>query len=157
MYNCCLVLLVLVTKVVLGRHANNDISSLDIHNVNCEHGNPSCHCRENADVCHFRFIIKGQMLMTPYRVNEELNEKRVEGTVYYFDNNGTLQPHPESGPICANIPIGDRRCTPIATADAATYRPYISINGLSPGTNLFMKTRQVTSTLQISSLMHVKF
>ena len=45
----------------------------------------------------------------------------------------------------------------LPTADAATYRPYISINGLSPGTNLFMKTRQVTSTLQISSLMHVKF
>ena len=41
------------------------------------------------------------MLMTHYQVNEELNEKGVEGTVYYFDSNGTLQPHPDSSTICA--------------------------------------------------------
>ena len=113
-YNRCLVLLALFTQVVLGRHANIDISSLDIHNVDCEYGNPSCRCRENADVCHFQFIIQKQMLMTRYRVNEELKQRGVSGTVYYFDNNGTLQTHPDSGDICADIPIGDQRCTPIA-------------------------------------------
>ena len=151
-YNRCLVLLALVTQVVLGRHANIDISSLNIHNVDCDHENPSCRCRESADVCHFQFIIEGQMLMTRYRINDELNEKGVEGTVYYFDNNGTLQPHPDSSSICANISIGDPRCTPIATADAATYRPYIAINGLFPGPNLIVYENQTLSILVVNRL-----
>ena len=151
-YNRCLVLLALFTQVVLGRHANIDISSLDIHNVDCEYGNPSCRCRENADVCHFQFIIQKQMLMTRYRVNEELKQRGVSGTVYYFDNNGTLQTHPDSGDICADIPIGDQRCTPIATADAATYRPYIAINGLFPGPNLIVYENQTLSVLVVNRL-----
>ena len=80
-YNHCLVLLALFTQVVLGDHENIDMSSLDIHMVDCEYENPSCRCRENTDVCHFQFIIEGRMLMTRYRVNEELNERGVEGTV----------------------------------------------------------------------------
>ena len=151
-YTHCLVLLALFTQVVPGDHENIDISGLNIHMVDCKYENPSCRCRENADVCHFQFIIEGQMLMTSYRVNEELNEKGVEGTVYYFDSNGTLQPHPASIDICANIPIGDRRCTPIATADAATYRPYIAINGLFPGPNLIVYENQTVSVLVVNRL-----
>ena len=83
------------------------------------------------------------MLMTHYQVNEELNEKGVEGTVYYFDSNGTLQPHPDSSSICANIPIGDRRCTPIA---------YTSINGLFPALNLIVYENQTLSILVVNRL-----
>ena len=137
---------------MLGEHANIDISGLNIDMVDCEYDNPSCRCREDADVCHFQFVIEGQMLMTRYRVNEELNERGVEGTVYYFDSNGTLQPHLASLDICANIPIGDRRCTPIATADAATYRPYIAINGLFPGPNLIVYENQTVSVLVVNRL-----
>ena len=151
-YSHCLLLLALFTQVVLGRHANIDISSLDIHNVDCKYANPSCRCRENADVCHFQFIIQGQMLMTRYPVNEELNERGVLGTVYYFDSNGTFQPHPDSLDICANISIGDRRCTPPATADAATFRPYIAINGLFPGPNLIVYENQTLSILVVNRL-----
>ena len=151
-YTHCLILLALFTQVVPGDHENIDISGLDIHVVDCKYENPSCRCRENADVCHFQFVIEGLMLMTRYIVNEELNERGVEGTVYYFDSNGTLQPHPASLEVCANIPIGDRRCTPIATADAATYRPFIAINGLFPGPNLIVHENQTVSVLVVNRL-----
>ena len=149
-YSHCLLLLAVFTQVVLGRHANIDIFSLDIHNA--KYANPSCRCREDADVCHFQFIIQGQMLMTRYPVNEKLNERGVLGTVYYFDSNGTLQPHPDYDDTCANNPIGDRRCKPPATADEAKYRPYTSINGLFPGPNLIVYENQTLSILVVNRL-----
>ena len=148
---CCVILLSILSQVVLGNHA--DTSNLDIDHVNCEYENPNCRCRENADVCEFELELEARMTMTRYIVDEEVNARGIAGTIYYFDETtGDLLPLPLSDQSCANISIGDRRCTPIATADAATYRPYIAINGLFPGPNLIVYENQTLSILVVNRL-----
>ena len=148
---CCVILLSILSQVVLGNHA--DTSNLDIDHVNCEYENPNCRCRENADVCEFELELEARMTMTRYIVDEEVNARGIAGTIYYFnETTGDLLPLPLSDQICANISIGDRRCTPIATADAATYRPYIAINGLFPGPNLIVYENQTLSILVVNRL-----
>ena len=78
----------------------------------------------SADVCEFELEIEARMTFTRYRVVEEISERGIAGTIYYFsDTTGELLPHPLSDQSCAGIPIGNRGCTPPGTVDAATYRP----------------------------------
>ena len=147
----CVVLLSILSQVVLGHHA--DVSDLDTDRVNCEYQNPNCRCRENADVCEFEMVLEVRMTMMRYIVDEEVNARGIAGTIYYFnETTGDLLPHPKSVQKCADIPIDDRRCTPIVTADAATFRPYIAINGLFPGPNLIVYENQILSILVVNRL-----
>ena len=146
-----MVLLSILSQVVLGYHA--DVSNLVIDHVDCEYQNPNCRCKENADVCEFEMVLEVRMTMMRYIVDEEVNARGVSGTIYYFnETTGDLLPHPRGVQKCADIPIGDRRCTPIATADAATFRPYIAINGLFPGPNLIVYENQTLSILVVNRL-----
>ena len=148
---CCVILLSILSKVVLGNHA--DISNLDIDHVNCGYQTPNCRCRENADVCEFEMELEARNTMIRYVVDQEVNARGIAGTIFYFnETTGDLLPLPAGDQSCANISIGDPRCTPIATADAATFRPYIAINGLFPGPNLIVYENQTLSILVVNRL-----
>ena len=159
-----LFLLAVLAQAVIGDHVNFDPNSLVIHHVECEYDQPDCRCREDADVCEFDLELEARMTLTRYLIEEEVNERGVTGTIYYFnETTGELLPLPVplTDQVCANVPLEDiETCTPPATADGATYRPYIAINGLFPGPNLIVYENQTLSILvwnrleQESASMH---
>ena len=143
----------LILFAVLTRDLVSCISGLNVQVVHCEYGTPYCRCPASADVCEFELEIEARMTFTRYRVDEEINERGVAGTIYYFnETTGKRLPHPLSDQICAGIPIGNRGCTPPATVDAATYRPFIAINGLFPGPNLIVYENQTLDILVVNRL-----
>ena len=142
-----------ILLAVLAQAILSPVGEVSGVHVNCEYDTPNCRCPKDADVCEFELEIESRMTLTRYRVNEEVNERGVAGTVYYFNKTtGALLPHPLSDTSCANIPLGDPGCTPPATVDAATYRPYIAINGLFPGPNLIVYEDQTLSILVVNRL-----
>lgn len=159
-----LFLLAVLAQAVIGDHVNFDPNSLVIHHVECEYDQPDCRCRPDADVCEFELELEARMTLTRYLIEEDINERGVTGTIYYFnDTTGELLPLPPplTDQVCASVPMEDiETCTPPATADGATYRPYIAINGLFPGPNLIVYENQTLSILvwnrleQESASMH---
>ena len=146
-----LILLAVLTHAMVS--CGVDISSLDIQVVHCEYETPNCRCPASADVCEFELVIEARMTFTRYRIEDVLNARGIAGTVYYFnETTGDLLPHPLSLAVCAEIPFNDRRCTPPATVDAATHRPYLAINGLFPGPNLIVHENQTLSILVVNRL-----
>ena len=134
-----LILFAVLTKDLVSCDYAREVSGLNVQVVHCEYETPYCRCPVSADVCEFELKIEARMTFTRYRVDEEINERGVAGTIYYFnDTTGELLPHPLSNQICSGIPIGNQGCTSPATVDAATYRPFIAINGLFPGPNLIV-------------------
>ena len=149
---CSLILLAILTQAIVS-WGGVDISGLNVQVVDCEYETPSCRCPASADVCEFELEIEARMTFTRYRVDEEINARGVAGTIYYFnETTGDLLPHPFSDQICAEIPMDDRRCTPPATVDAATYRPYLAINGLFPGPDLIVYENQTLNILVVNRL-----
>jgi len=78
-----------------------EVSGLNVQVVDCEYETPNCRCPASADVCEFELEIEARMTFTRYRVDEEINEKGVAGTIYYFnETTGDLLPHPLSDQVC---------------------------------------------------------
>lgn len=152
----CLILLAVLAQTVIGNHVRVDVNGLTIHEVECEYDQPNCRCRPDADVCEFELELEARMTLTRYAIEEEVNERGVAGTIYYFDDpSGELLPLPPplTDQICANVSLEEtERCTPPNTADGATFRPYIAINGLFPGPNLIVYYNQTLSVLVVNRL-----
>ena len=148
-----LILLAVLAKSLVSCDHEGEVAGLNVQVVDCKYETSNCRCPASADVCEFELEIEARMTFTSYRVDEEINERGVAGTIYYFnDTTGELLPHPLSFPICAGIPIDNRGCTPPATVDAATYRPFIAINGLFPGPNLIVYENQTLDILVVNRL-----
>ena len=147
-----IVIVILTQAAVHNVFGEVDISGLSIDHVECGYEQPYCQCREDADVCEFELELERRVTFTRYIVDEEINARGVEGTIYFFNETGGLEPHPFADEICSNIPLDDRRCTTAATADATTFRPYIAINGLFPGPDLIVYENQTLNILVVNRM-----
>ena len=141
------IILTLAICSALGKHLKH-VAGLTIHEVPCDHEHKNCRCDENAEVCEFLLVIEKRNTFIRYAVDEEFNELGERGTMYYFDNAGNLVPHPFADSFC----IDDPNCTEAVTADAATNRPYIAINGHFPGPNLIVHYNQTLSVNVVNRL-----
>ena len=136
-----------------------DISTLDVHNVTCNFKTSHCQCRETADVCDFNLQINNLHTFVRYEIMENNKQRfQIGGDIRYFDYNGDLKSHPQSFPTrCVNLPENDTSCTSAFTADGATYRDVIAVNGQMPGPTLIVYHNQavvvnVENRLNIDSI-----
>ena len=110
----------------------------------CVHGNPSCECNANADVCIFNLEIDEIRTFTSYqKLSQDAGRgivmRGTQGVIFYLDESGTPKPLQ-----------GDRKCgaldTPECTdpqfVDGKTYRLAIAVNGLIPGPTLIVHEGQ---------------
>ena len=110
----------------------------------CVHGNPSCECNANADVCTFNLEIDEIRTFTSYQklsqdAGRGIAMRGTQGVIYYLDDNGTPQPLQEDRK-CAVLDTAE--CTDPQFVDGKTYRLAIAVNGLIPGPTLIVHEGQ---------------
>ena len=131
-----------------------DIPSLKVHHVTCNYKTSHCRCRDTADVCVFNLRINTLHTLMRYEILEE-NQLGFAGNIRYFDDNGELRSHPQSiHTRCLRLPENDTSCTSAFTADGATYRGFISVNGQLPGPTLIVYHNQ-TVVANVENQMRV--
>jgi len=97
---------------------------LNVQVVDCKYETPNCRCPASADVCEFELEIEARMTFTCYLIKSVQEFQLVTEGV----------------------------ATPPATVDAATYCPFIAINGLFPGPNLIVYETQTLDILVVNRL-----
>ena len=116
---------------------------IDRDNVRCDLQQKVCECRENADECEFTLVIEKIQTFTSYTIEEVdndlvgvMNFRGDDGSSYYFNDTGHLNPlNTDSDHVCVanNENFDSIKCTVPYTADGKTYRPFIAVNGITPG------------------------
>jgi FtsP/CotA-like multicopper oxidase with cupredoxin domain len=124
--------------------------------VNCREGKESCECDRTAKICHFTLKIRELQTFTSYKFEEERSEEDIlgpPGDTYYLTNTGfnpsLLPPRNDSTSAkyrraCWKNNVKNIQefilinCTVPMTVDGHTYRPYIAVNGRSPGPTLIV-------------------
>ena len=122
--------------------------TIDRDNVRCDLQQKVCECRENADECEFTLVIEKIQTFTSYTIEEVdndlvgvMNFRGDDGSSYYFNGTGHLNPlNTDSDHVCVadNENFDSIKCTVPYTADGKTYRPFIAVNGITPGPTLIV-------------------
>ena len=118
-------LLILITTVYA--------SLQSIHRVPCGIDAASCSCSNTATTCEFDLQISLLQTFTRYPVKgTDIHD--FDGFLHYIDDNGRIVSYDGNS--------YDNGFTEAATVDGKTYRPYLAVNGRSPGPTLIVTENQ---------------
>ena len=104
-----------------------------LHRVPCGIGAASCSCSNTASSCKFDLQISALQTFTRYSTNgTDIHD--LDGSLHYIDENGRIVSY--DGTQFSN------GFTEAGTVDGKTYRPFIAVNGRSPGPTLIVTENQ---------------
>ena len=110
-----------------------------LHRVPCGIGAASCSCSNIATSCEFHLQISSLQTFTRYPNNGTVIHD-FDGSLHYIDENGRIVSY--DGTQYTN------GFTEAATVDGKTYRPFIAVNGRSPGPTLIVTETEPESHRQ---------
>ena len=128
--------------------------------VSCREGKESCECDRSAKICHFTLKIRELQTFTSYKFEDERSEEEdllgPPGDTYYLTSTGfkpSLPPPRNDSTSAGYHPCWRNNvqnieeftlinCTVPMTVDGCTHRPYIAINGRTPGPTLIVSEGQ---------------
>ena len=137
-----------------GAHTENGMDT-----ISCREGKEVCECDRTANACHFTLKIRELQTFTSYKFEDgRPKEDNIgpSGDTYYLTNTGfnPSLPPPRNDSTSADYSPCWRNnvkkieefalmnCTVPMTVDGCTYRPYIAVNGRTPGPTLIVSEGQ---------------
>ena len=126
-------LLLRVLFLLVSRYVHAVRVRSTIHHVPCGIGIASCSCDKAATSCEFDLQISALQTFTRYPiVGTDIDD--LDGFVHYINKDGKVVSYDGN-----NYDVG---YTEAATVDGKSYRPFIAVNGRSPGPTLIVTEDQ---------------